>query len=164
FSGRTRNARRAATSGGRCHLWAYPSPRPAHDWTDSLPERWRLGAEQDGAYRGTGRRVESAALARATALLPREGGMMGQFLTLPPLREPRPRVDLIFFNAGGGHRASAAGLKSILEQQRRPWDVQTINLREVLEPIDFIRKITRVRVEDFYNRMLRYGLTIGTGP
>jgi hypothetical protein len=90
--------------------------------------------------------------------------MMGRFLTFPPLWEPRPRIDLIFFNAGGGHRASASGLKSILEQQRRPWDVQTINLREVLEPIDFIRKITRVRVEDFYNRMLRYGLTIGTGP
>ncbi|HTR63584.1 MAG TPA: glycosyltransferase [Candidatus Binataceae bacterium] len=73
-------------------------------------------------------------------------------------------MDLIFFNAGGGHRASAAGLKSILEQQQRPWDVHTINLREVLEPIDFIRKVTRVRVEDFYNRMLRHGLTIGTGP
>ncbi|HEY2485318.1 MAG TPA: glycosyltransferase [Candidatus Binataceae bacterium] len=89
---------------------------------------------------------------------------MGRFLTLPPPWEPRPRIDLIFFNAGGGHRASAAGLKSILEQQQRPWDVQTINLREVLEPIDFIRKVTRVRVEEFYNRMLRYGLTIGTGP
>ena len=84
--------------------------------------------------------------------------------TLPPPWEPRPRVDLIFFNAGGGHRASAAGLKSILEQQQRPWNVNTINLREVLEPIDFIRKVTRVRVEDLYNRMLRHGLTVGTGP
>ena len=42
--------------------------------------------------------------------------MMGRFLTLPPPWEPRPRIDLIFFNAGGGHRASAAGLKSIFEQ------------------------------------------------
>ena len=65
--------------------------------------------------------------------------MMGRFLTLAAPGEPRPRIDLMFFNAGGGHRASAAGLKSILEQQQRPWDVQTINLREVLEPIDFIR-------------------------
>jgi len=89
---------------------------------------------------------------------------MERFLPFPPRWEPRPRVDLIFFNAGGGHRASAAGLKSILEQQRRPWEVHTINLREVLEPIDFIRKVTRVRVEDFYNRLLRHGLTIGTGP
>ncbi len=76
----------------------------------------------------------------------------------------RPRIDLIFFDAGGGHRASAAGLRSILEQQGRPWDARTVNLREVLEPIDFIRKVTRVRVEDFYNRMLRHGLTLGTGP
>ncbi len=78
--------------------------------------------------------------------------------------ERRPRIDLIFFDAGGGHRASAAGLRSILEQQGRPWDARTVNLREVLEPIDFIRKVTRVRVEDFYNRMLRHGLTLGTGP
>jgi hypothetical protein len=89
---------------------------------------------------------------------------MGRFLSVSSLYEPRPRIDLIFFNAGGGHRASAAGLKSILEQQRRPWDAQTLNLREVLEPIDFIRRLTRVRVEDFYNRLLRHGLTIGTGP
>ena len=89
---------------------------------------------------------------------------MERCFSFSPLCDPRPRVDLIFFNAGGGHRASAAGLKSILEQQQRPWDVHTINLREVLEPIDFIRKVTRVRVEDFYNRMLRHGLTIGTGP
>jgi len=88
--------------------------------------------------------------------------MMGRFV--PRLYDVPPRLDVIFFNAGGGHRASAAGLKSILEQQQRPWDVNTINLREVLEPIDFIRKVTRVRVEDFYNRMLRHGLTIGTGP
>ena len=89
---------------------------------------------------------------------------MGRFLSVPSLGEPRPRIDLIFFNAGGGHRASAAGLKSILEQQGRPWDAHTMNLREVLEPIDFIRQVTRVRVEDFYNRLLRHGLTIGTGP
>ncbi len=89
---------------------------------------------------------------------------MGRFLSIPSLSNHRPRIDLIFFDAGGGHRASAAGLKSILEQQGRPWEARTVNLREVLEPIDFIRKVTRIRVEDFYNRMLRHGLTLGTGP
>ena len=88
---------------------------------------------------------------------------MERLLSPLPLWEPRPRIDLIFINAGGGHRASAAGLKSILEQQQRPWDVHTINLREVLEPIDLVRKVTRIRVEDFYNRLLRHGLTIGSG-
>jgi hypothetical protein len=52
---------------------------------------------------------------------------MERLLSPLPLWEPRPRIDLIFINAGGGHRASAAGLKSILEQQQRPWDVHTIN-------------------------------------
>src|SRR6202011_5496459 len=38
------------------------------------------------------------------------------------------------------------------------------NLREILEPIDVFHHITGVRVEDLYNQLLKYGLTIGTGP
>lgn len=38
-----------------------------------------------------------------------------------------------------------------------------INLRELLEPADMIRRLTGVRIEDFYNSQLKYGLTIGTG-
>src|ERR1700682_172262 len=74
------------------------------------------------------------------------------------------KVDLIFFDAGGGHRASATALQSILEQDRRAWNVRMVNLREVLEPIDVVRKIARVRVEDAYNSLLlRHGMTLGTG-
>ena len=55
-------------------------------------------------------------------------------------------------------------LHSMLEQDRRAWEVRMVNLREVLEPIDIIKKIARIRVEDAYNRlMLRYGMTLGTG-
>ena len=39
-----------------------------------------------------------------------------------------------------------------------------VNLRDILEPIDVFHRLTGVRVEDLYNRMLKYGLTIGTGP
>ena len=80
-------------------------------------------------------------------------------------RRSAPRkVDLIFFDAGGGHRASATALQSMLEQDRSAWEVRMVNLREVLEPIDIIKKIARVRVEDAYNRfLLRYGMTLGTG-
>jgi 1,2-diacylglycerol 3-beta-galactosyltransferase len=70
--------------------------------------------------------------------------------TLPGSAE-RPLVDLIFFDAGGGHRASATALKAVAEQQRRRWQIRMVNLREVLEPIDLIRRLTGVRVEDFYN-------------
>ncbi|HEX4210893.1 MAG TPA: glycosyltransferase [Candidatus Binataceae bacterium] len=74
-----------------------------------------------------------------------------------------PLVDLIFFDAGGGHRASAIALKSVLERQYRSWQVRIVNLRDALEPIDFIRRFTGVRLEELYNGLLRYGLTIATG-
>jgi hypothetical protein len=76
----------------------------------------------------------------------------------------RPLVDLIFFDAGGGHRASATALKAVTEQQRRRWQIRMVNLREVLEPIDFIRRVSRIKVENFYNGLLRYGLTACVNP
>jgi Glycosyltransferase family 28 C-terminal domain len=79
------------------------------------------------------------------------------------LNNREPMVDLIFFDAGGGHRASATALKSMLEGQYRSWQVRMVNLREALEPIDFIRRFTGVRLEELYNGLLRYGLTIATG-
>jgi 1,2-diacylglycerol 3-beta-galactosyltransferase len=71
---------------------------------------------------------------------------------------------LIYFDAGGGHRASATALKEIAEQQHRAWHIDFLNLRDLLEPADVIRRFTGVRIEDFYNSLLKSGLTIGTGP
>ncbi|HLK86080.1 MAG TPA: hypothetical protein VKT27_06185 [Candidatus Binataceae bacterium] len=82
--------------------------------------------------------------------------------SLVPAREKQ--IDLIFFDAGGGHRASALALKAAAEEQGRTWRIRMVNLREILEPIDVLHRLTGVRVEDLYNRMLKYGLTIGTGP
>jgi 1,2-diacylglycerol 3-beta-galactosyltransferase len=67
-------------------------------------------------------------------------------------------------DAGGGHRASAMALKTVAEQQRRRWQIRMTNLRDVLERTDFIRRLTGVKVEDVYNRMLRYGLTSIVNP
>jgi 1,2-diacylglycerol 3-beta-galactosyltransferase len=71
---------------------------------------------------------------------------------------------MIYFDAGGGHRASAAALKTVAEQQDRPWSIRLTNLRDVLEPADFIHRLTGVRAEDFYNAMLKLDLTAGVGP
>ncbi len=81
-----------------------------------------------------------------------------------PLGADRPLVDLIYFDAGGGHRASATALKTAAEQQRRPWQIRLVNLRDVLERIDFVQRISGVRVEDFYNWMLKYGFTRCVNP
>jgi 1,2-diacylglycerol 3-beta-galactosyltransferase len=83
----------------------------------------------------------------------------------PPLAAAREtQIDLIFFDAGGGHRASATALKALADQEQRGWQIRMVNLRDILEPIDVFHRLTGVRVEDLYNRMLKYGLTIGTGP
>jgi len=83
---------------------------------------------------------------------------------LESTNHPDAQLDLIYFDAGGGHRASARALISAAEQQHRSWQINPINLRDLLEPADVIRHLTGVCVEDFYNSQLKYGLTIGTGP
>ena len=75
-----------------------------------------------------------------------------------------PLVDLIFFDAGGGHRASAIALKAVAERQFHDWQIRLMDLRAVLEASDFIRRLTGVKVESFYNRMLRYGFTAMVNP
>lgn len=73
-----------------------------------------------------------------------------------------PRLDLVFFDAGGGHRAAANALHQVMEEQQRPWDVRLVNLQEVLDPLDVFRRITGVRLQDLYNLMLRKGWTLGS--
>jgi UDP-N-acetylglucosamine:LPS N-acetylglucosamine transferase len=74
-----------------------------------------------------------------------------------------PAVDLVFFDAGGGHRAAANALNSVLKDQQRPWNVRLVNLQELLDPLDIFRKITGVRLENLYNLILAKGWTLGSG-
>jgi hypothetical protein len=71
------------------------------------------------------------------------------------------RVDLIYFNAGGGHRASALALQSVLREPPYAWDVRLVNLFEVLDPADLFRRITGKAPEDWYNQRLARGWTLG---
>ncbi len=72
------------------------------------------------------------------------------------------RIQFIYFDAGGGHRAAATALKAVIEAQGRPWDIQLVNLQEVLDPLDIFRKIARVRLQDIYNLVLAKGWTLGS--
>ena len=89
---------------------------------------------------------------------------LARLLPPSPAAARETQIDLIFFDAGGGHRASATALKALADQEQRGWQLRMVNLRDILEPIDVFHRLTGVRVEDLYNRMLKYGLTIGTGP
>lgn len=70
-------------------------------------------------------------------------------------------VTLIYFNAGGGHRAAALALQEVIQAQKRPWDVSLVNLVDVLDPKGRFRKLTGIAPEDIYNMRLARGWTLG---
>ena len=74
----------------------------------------------------------------------------------------RRRIHLVFFDAGGGHRNAATALQVQIARQGLPLDVSLVNLQEVLDPLDILRKLTGIRIQDLYNKMLRHGWTLGS--
>lgn len=73
-------------------------------------------------------------------------------------------LTIVFHDAGGGHRSAATALKTVLEGQYHPWNVELLNLQELLEPIDFVHKATGLRIQDGYNLILKRGWTRLTPP
>ena len=71
-------------------------------------------------------------------------------------------LELCFFDAGGGHRAAATALEMSIRAQGLPWDVRLTNLQELLDELDVLKKHTGIRIQDFYNTMLRTGWTLGS--
>jgi 1,2-diacylglycerol 3-beta-galactosyltransferase len=72
------------------------------------------------------------------------------------------RIEIAFFDAGGGHRAAATSLEMAIQAQRRPWEVHLVNLQELLDPLDVLKECAGIRIQDFYNTMLRNGWTLGS--
>ena len=70
------------------------------------------------------------------------------------------RVDLVYFNAGGGHRASAQALQQALAEAGLGWEVRLVNLTELLDPGGTLRR-RAFSPEDYYNARLAHGLTLG---
>jgi UDP-N-acetylglucosamine:LPS N-acetylglucosamine transferase len=70
-------------------------------------------------------------------------------------------IDLVYINAGGGHRSAAAALEMAIREQGRDWQVRLINLFEVLDPQDVFRRTTGVKPEHYYNVRLARGWTLG---
>src|SRR5271155_5767982 len=72
------------------------------------------------------------------------------------------KVQFCFFDAGGGHRAAATALEMSIKAQGLPLTVQLTNLQELLVELDVLKKYAGIRIEDFYNWMLRSGWTLGS--
>ena len=72
------------------------------------------------------------------------------------------RLNFLFFDAGGGHRAAATALRAIIEKRRLPFEIELINMQELLDEFDIFRKLSGVRAQDIYNNLLKKGWTLGS--
>jgi hypothetical protein len=94
-----------------------------------------------------------------------------------------PVIEIFYFDAGGGHRNAMNALKDVLAERYPAWRVKTVDLQELLEPIDLIHKITQkilsprlrhilktivphlpirpICSQDIYNAALKRGITRG---
>ena len=73
----------------------------------------------------------------------------------------RKKIELIYFNAGGGHRSAALALKEVIAQKYPEWDVSLVNLFEVIDSERYFQKLTGFAPEDLYNLRLKKGWTRG---
>jgi 1,2-diacylglycerol 3-beta-galactosyltransferase len=69
------------------------------------------------------------------------------------------KLTIVFHHAGGGHQSAADALKATLARQQHPWDVSLLDIQELLDPLDLIRRATGLRIQDTYNVILRKGWT-----
>src|SRR6202047_3755688 len=71
------------------------------------------------------------------------------------------KVQVLFHDAGGGHRNAAVALQTIAVQQDRPWEVELVQFQELTDKMDVLRRLTGVRIQEQYNVLLRNGWTLG---
>ena len=70
------------------------------------------------------------------------------------------KIEIIYFDAGGGHRSAATALEVVLQREGL-CETQLASLQQILDPIDPVRRLTGTRLEDVYNLLLRRGWTRG---
>ncbi len=82
--------------------------------------------------------------------------------TLKPVSLEAVSIEIVFFDAGGGHRSAANALCEVAKLEKRPWDMRMMNLQELLDEMDVFRKLTGIRLQDIYNLILQRGWTLGS--
>ncbi|MGV3552446.1 glycosyltransferase [Rhizobium sp.] len=93
-------------------------------------------------------------------------------------------IEIIYFDAGGGHRNAMQALSRLLAERHPEWRIVPVDLQQLLEPIDPINRLTRRlngslkrlllplapniqlanwQAQDIYNSALKRGTTRGLG-
>ncbi len=71
------------------------------------------------------------------------------------------KIQILFHDAGGGHRNAAVALQTVIAQQKRPWQVGLVQFQDLTDHLDVLRKLTGIRIQEQYNVLLRNGWTLG---
>jgi UDP-N-acetylglucosamine:LPS N-acetylglucosamine transferase len=71
------------------------------------------------------------------------------------------QVDLVYFNAGGGHRAAATALSDSISARAASWKTRSVDLVDLLDPQGRFKHITGFAPEVYYNKRLERGWTLG---
>lgn len=72
------------------------------------------------------------------------------------------KIQILFHDAGGGHRNAAVALQAMAKAQNRDWDVELVQFQELTDRLDVLRKVTGIRIQEQYNTILRNGWTWGS--
>jgi 1,2-diacylglycerol 3-beta-galactosyltransferase len=78
------------------------------------------------------------------------------------IRDREPHVEIHYFNAGGGHRAAALALTDSLRRSGLQWNVELVQLQELLQSLDPIYQTVGFHSEKLYNGALKRGWTYGS--
>ena len=70
-------------------------------------------------------------------------------------------IQILFHDAGGGHRNAALALQTVIAQQNRPWHVDLVQFQDLTDHLDVLRKLTGIQIQEQYNVLLRNGWTLG---
>jgi len=73
-------------------------------------------------------------------------------------------VELVYFEAGGGHRAAMKALTAELGRKHTQWAVKATNLQELLLPVDPVFRAIRIKSQDVYNGAIARGWTRASRP
>lgn len=76
----------------------------------------------------------------------------------------QPTIELIYFEAGGGHRAAMKALAAAVGNSKPHWSLEITNLQELLLPVDPLFLTTRIKSQDVYNAAISRGWTRTSRP
>src|SRR6266404_5526389 len=72
------------------------------------------------------------------------------------------KIQIVFHDAGGGHRNAAVALQAMAKAQKPDWEVELVQFQELTDRLDVLRKVTGIRIQEQYNTLLRNGWTLGS--